>query len=185
MDDLYCRWLGITSDKRPPAPNELLGVAPDEADAVVIRKAAVRQTNRVAPFRHGPDARACTRILKEIARAKRVMLNRIPPKPEVDGESHSQATRSRFWLITAVVAAAGLLIGAVLGAVGYAAIAPSAHGEPRYQMSVVENYTGSMWIVQVYRIDTWTGEVVRKRSIPGSINDPPLTLIPPVAPSSP
>ncbi len=75
MFDPYHKWLGIPKDARPPTHYQLLGIAPDEADAEVIKEAALRQTSHVRVFQTGPHAELCTRVLNEIAQARAVLLN--------------------------------------------------------------------------------------------------------------
>jgi hypothetical protein len=75
MLDPYHRWLAIPKDRRPPTHYQLLGVAPDEADAEVINEAALRQASHVRTYQTGPHADVCTRLLNEIAQARKTLLN--------------------------------------------------------------------------------------------------------------
>jgi hypothetical protein len=75
MFDPYHKWLGIPKGKRPPTHYQLLGIAADEADAEVIKEAALRQTAHVRVFQTGPHSEVCTCLLNEIAQARAVLLN--------------------------------------------------------------------------------------------------------------
>jgi len=75
MFDTYHLWLGIPEGKRPPTHYQLLGIAPTEADAEVIKEAALRQTSHVRVYQTGPHAEECTRLLNEIGQARAVLLN--------------------------------------------------------------------------------------------------------------
>jgi hypothetical protein len=75
MLDPYHRWLAIPKDRRPPTHYQLLGVAPDEADPEVINEAALRQASHVRTYQAGPHADVCTRLLTEIAQARKTLLN--------------------------------------------------------------------------------------------------------------
>jgi hypothetical protein len=81
MFDPYRKWMGIPKGPRPPTHYLLLGIAPDEADAEIIKEAALRQTAQVRVFQTGPHADLCTRLLNEIAQARAVLLN-----PRLRGE---------------------------------------------------------------------------------------------------
>jgi hypothetical protein len=75
MFDPYRQWLGIPDNGRPPTDNELLGIAPGEHRAEVIKEAALHQTARIRPYQTGPYAEESTRLLNEIARAELALLN--------------------------------------------------------------------------------------------------------------
>src|SRR5690242_20876982 len=75
MFDPYHKWLGIPEGRRPPTHYQLLGVAPDETDPEVIEEMAIRQTSHVRTYQTGPHAAECTRLLGEIALARRVLLD--------------------------------------------------------------------------------------------------------------
>jgi hypothetical protein len=75
MFDPYHKWLGIPEGQRPPTHYQLLGVDPDEDDPEVIEEMAVRQAAHVRTYQTGPHAAECTRLLNEIARARRVLLD--------------------------------------------------------------------------------------------------------------
>src|SRR5262245_59600964 len=75
MFDPYHKWLGIPKGQRPPNHYQLLGIAPDEQDAEVIEEAAIRQTTHVRAYQIGPHAAECTRLLNEIAEARRTLLD--------------------------------------------------------------------------------------------------------------
>ena len=76
MFDPYRTWLSIPEAERPPTHYQLLGVAPTEPDAEVIKEAALRQTSQVRVYQTGPHAEVCTRLLNEIAEARAVLLNK-------------------------------------------------------------------------------------------------------------
>jgi len=75
MFDPYHKWLGLPKSQRPPTFYQLLGVAPDESDADVIKEVALRQTSHVRTYQTGPHADECTRLLNEIAQARAVLLD--------------------------------------------------------------------------------------------------------------
>lgn len=73
MFDPYHKWLGIPPDQRPPTYYQLLGVSPGEEDVEVIEEAAIRQAAHLRTYQIGPHATECTRVLTEIAEARRVL----------------------------------------------------------------------------------------------------------------
>ena len=73
MFDPYHQWLGIPEGRRPPTHYQLLGIAPTETNAEVIKEAALRQTSHVRIYQTGPHADDCTRLLNEIAQARAVL----------------------------------------------------------------------------------------------------------------
>lgn len=75
MFDPYLQWMCIPKGPRPPTHYQLLGIAPDERDAEVIKEAALRQTTQVRVYQTGPQGTLCTRLLNEIAEARAVLLN--------------------------------------------------------------------------------------------------------------
>jgi hypothetical protein len=75
MFDPYHKWMGIPKGQRPPTHYQLLGIAPDERDAEVIKEATLRQTAHVRGYQTGPHADVCTRLLNEIAQARATLLN--------------------------------------------------------------------------------------------------------------
>src|SRR5262245_52683772 len=75
MFDAYHKWLGIKPGRRPATHYQLLGIAPDERDAEVIREAAIRQTAHVRTYQIGAHAQDCTRLLNEIALAQKTLLD--------------------------------------------------------------------------------------------------------------
>lgn len=75
MVDPYESWLGIAKDQRPVTYYLLLGVSPKEADAKTIEKAAARRLDKLTPHAEGPNAAACTRIRKELEKAKAILLD--------------------------------------------------------------------------------------------------------------
>src|SRR5690348_8261942 len=75
MFDPYHKWMGIPKGERPPTHYQLLGIAPTETDAEVIKEAALRQTAQVRVYQSGPHSELCTRVLNEIAQARAVLLN--------------------------------------------------------------------------------------------------------------
>src|SRR5262245_12328883 len=93
MFDPYHRWLGIPKDQRPPTHYQLLAIQPDEKDPEVIEEAAVRQTTHVRTYQIGQHSALCTRILNEIAQARRTLLD--PAKrTEYDAQlSHAQLSQ--------------------------------------------------------------------------------------------
>src|SRR5262249_22173410 len=105
-------WLGIPKGQRPPTHYQLLGIAADEADAEVIKEAALRQTAHVRVYQTGPHAELCTRLLNEIAQARAVLLN---PKLRTEydarlAEPPPAKPQARPWRLPA---------GAVLAALAY------------------------------------------------------------------
>ncbi len=75
MFDGYHKWLGIPKDQRPPTHYQLLGISPDEKDIDVIEEAAIRQTTYLRSYQSGEHGQECARILGEIAKAKKVLLD--------------------------------------------------------------------------------------------------------------
>jgi dipeptidyl aminopeptidase/acylaminoacyl peptidase len=75
MFDPYHKWLGIPRDQRPPTYYQLLGIVPSEGDPEVIEEMAIRQTSHVRGYQTGPHAAECTRLLNEIAQARRTLLD--------------------------------------------------------------------------------------------------------------
>src|SRR5205085_3607342 len=80
MFDPYRPWLGISEGQRPPTYYQLLGIAPTEADAEVIKEAALQRTSHVRVYQTGPYAEICTRLLNEIARARAILLDPLSRK---------------------------------------------------------------------------------------------------------
>jgi WD40 repeat protein len=77
MFDPYFQWFGIPGNGRLPTCYELLGIAPAEDRAEVIKEAALRRTARIRRYQTGAYAEACTRLLNEIARAELTLLNQV------------------------------------------------------------------------------------------------------------
>jgi hypothetical protein len=75
MFDAYHKWLAIPPGQRPPTYYQLLGVVPEETDPEVLQEAAIRQATHVRTYQTGPHARACIRLLNEIAQARAALLN--------------------------------------------------------------------------------------------------------------
>jgi hemoglobin-like flavoprotein len=75
MFDPYHLWLAIPKAHRPPTYYQLLGVAPEETEAEVIREAAIRQTTHLRTYQSGPHAEDCARLLSEIALARKTLLD--------------------------------------------------------------------------------------------------------------
>jgi hypothetical protein len=75
MFDGYHLWLSIPKDQRPPTHYQLLGIAPDEQDSEVIRNAAARAYGHVRNYQAGPHAEEASRILEELADARRTLLD--------------------------------------------------------------------------------------------------------------
>ena len=71
--DPYHKWLGIPKHLQPPTYYQLLGVASGETDLEVIEEAAIRQTTHVRAYQVGPHSEVCTRILNEIAVARKAL----------------------------------------------------------------------------------------------------------------
>jgi hypothetical protein len=85
MFDPYSQWMSIPKGPRPPTHYRLLGIAPDERNAEVIKEAALRQTTQVRVYQAGPQGELCTRLLNEIAQARAVLLN---PKLREEYDAH-------------------------------------------------------------------------------------------------
>ncbi len=73
--DPYYKWLGIRPDDRPISYYRLLGVDNDEDDPETIRSAADRTMAYVRSFRQGSHAAESERILGELSRALKVLLD--------------------------------------------------------------------------------------------------------------
>src|SRR5438477_391608 len=116
MFDPYHLWLGIPEGQRPPTHYQLLGIAPTEANAEVIKEAALRQTSHVRNYQTGPHAEDCTRLLNEIGQARAVLLNpearqaydatvASPPKPRDESANPAGSTPARGPLAEKALAA--------------------------------------------------------------------------------
>lgn len=75
MLDPYHRWLAIPRDQRPPTFYQLLGIAPNETDAEVIKEAALRQASHIRTYQTGRYAKESQALLNEIGQAKVTLLN--------------------------------------------------------------------------------------------------------------
>lgn len=75
MFDPYLTWLRIPEGQRPPSYYQLLGVLPGELDKAAVVAAARRQMALVEPHRQGPHVVECSRLIKEIARARDTLLD--------------------------------------------------------------------------------------------------------------
>ncbi|MEI7688228.1 MAG: hypothetical protein WCL32_24755, partial [Planctomycetota bacterium] len=73
--DPYHKWLSIPKHLQPPNFYQLLSVVPGEADSEVIEENATRIINYVKTYRNGPRAEDCERILRELQKARKVLLN--------------------------------------------------------------------------------------------------------------
>jgi hypothetical protein len=118
MFDPYHKWLGIPKGKRPPTHYQLLGIAPDEKDAEVIKEAALRQTSHVRVFQTGPHSELCTRILNEIAQARAVLL-KPELRQEYDADLHQAAAEAAERARAAGWQLLGFPAQTVLAAAGY------------------------------------------------------------------
>jgi hypothetical protein len=78
MFDGYHQWLGIPKDQRPPTLYQLLGIAPDEQDPEVIRRAVLERSARVRIHQAGQHAEECRQVLDKLAFAGLTLRN--PPK---------------------------------------------------------------------------------------------------------
>jgi hypothetical protein len=86
MFDPYSRWLGIVGGPRPPAPHQILAVAPTEARGHVLEEAALRRVEQVRPYQlKYPEE--CTSLLSDIASAFEAMQQKQAP---VLAPSHEQ-----------------------------------------------------------------------------------------------
>ena len=74
--DPYEEWLGIPKTQQPPTIYQLLGLSQDETDPEAIDEAVIRVTAFVRDFQIGPHAEACTRLLNEIAKARKFCSTR-------------------------------------------------------------------------------------------------------------
>jgi hypothetical protein len=75
MLDRYQEWLGIPPGQRPPTHYALLGIAANEKDPAEIDEAAQRRTLQLRSFQAGGDDVEASRILGEIANARRVLID--------------------------------------------------------------------------------------------------------------
>ncbi|MEZ6089419.1 MAG: hypothetical protein R3C05_15590 [Pirellulaceae bacterium] len=73
--DPYHKWLGIPKHQQPPTFYRLLGIELFESNAEVIDAAATRQTAYLHQLTSGPHRRLTQRLMNEIARARRVLLD--------------------------------------------------------------------------------------------------------------
>lgn len=74
MFDPYHKWLGIPPEHRPPTHYELLHLSASETDLEVIEEAAIRQTTHLRTYQLGPHADLCTKLLNEVAVARKTLL---------------------------------------------------------------------------------------------------------------
>ena len=70
MFDPYHEWLGIPPGPDPPTYYQLLGISREEQSQTVIRQAMLRQSMFVRHFQAGEHAKACARLLHELALAE-------------------------------------------------------------------------------------------------------------------
>ena len=75
MFDPYEQWLGISKEARPINYYVLLGVSRKESDSGAIEAAAKDRAELVRRHENGNYAATSTRILKEIANARAVLMN--------------------------------------------------------------------------------------------------------------
>jgi hypothetical protein len=73
--DAYHELLGIAPSEQPPTLYRLLGLTPLESNANVIERAADRQMVHLRSFQTGPHAEATQRLLNEVSKARRLLLN--------------------------------------------------------------------------------------------------------------
>jgi hypothetical protein len=73
--DAYHELLGIAPSEQPPTLYRLLGLTPLESNASVIERAADRQMVHLRSFQTGPHAEASQRLLNEVSKARRLLLN--------------------------------------------------------------------------------------------------------------
>ncbi len=73
--DPYSQWLGIAEGPRPPDFYSLLGLLPTERDTAAISRAADMQLARLRQVRPGEWATVWSRLIDEIAEAKRCLTD--------------------------------------------------------------------------------------------------------------
>jgi WD40 repeat protein len=105
MFNPYHKWLGIPRDQQPPTYYQLLGIAPSEEDPEVIEEMAIRQTSHVRTYQTGAHAAECTRLLNEIAQARRTLLDPARRKKYDAGLRATAAGKHRAEPALAAVAA--------------------------------------------------------------------------------
>ena len=73
--DPYLKWLGIRDATRPLNHYRLLGLELFESDKEVISMAGDRQMTHIRTYQSGPNGKVSQRILNELARARRCLLD--------------------------------------------------------------------------------------------------------------
>jgi hypothetical protein len=89
--DAYYELLGIPPAEQPPTHYRLLGLSPLESNSKVIERATDRQMNHLRSFKTGEASIASQRLLNELAKASRILLN-PPEKASYDDSLRKLAT---------------------------------------------------------------------------------------------
>jgi hypothetical protein len=76
VSDPYHAWLGISEERRPCSPYDLLGLPPGERDESLIEAAAVSRAGQVRGYQLAHPAES-TRLLAEIALAMDTLVNSV------------------------------------------------------------------------------------------------------------
>lgn len=94
MFDPYDDWLSIPKAQRPVTVYAMLGISPKETDRKTIEKAAAVQTELVSQYLEGPNAAIAERLLKEIEKAKGIVLDPAKRKAYDANQQKSAAAKA-------------------------------------------------------------------------------------------